>query len=364
MAGSLVVAASMRTVLVGGLVAGMAVAWAPASWAAAPPTAPPPPPRVTENVDQTLCPFPLDIIVTSARTQQRVPGGGIRLTGKVDVSLRNVVSNRKATLSASGPLTFYPATGSVTFEGHQLWTSQQTLAPYLATDGNGSLLAPNYFLSPSNLASKVIDPCALVADAPPSVQPVTTPAPWGLPAFALSQINFAHLIPLIGNLVRHNHDHLDVIINGHAVTVPAGVGQAEPQDLGPCPSGSAPSGDCATGHFFEAATAIAPLHTHSTSGIIHVEADRDVTSTLGQFFDEWGVSFNQTCVGAYCTGNSDFNQSCNCMSADRELRVYVDGNRVTTDPRAIVLTDRHEIAVVYGGPGDFGSVPSTYTAWP
>ena len=69
-------------------------------------------------------------------------------------------------------------------------------------------------------------------------------------------------------------------------------------------------------------------------------------------------------MGAYCTGNSDFNQGCNCMSADRELRVYVDGNRVTGDPRAMVLTDRHEIAVVYGGPGDFGSVPSTYTAWP
>jgi hypothetical protein len=48
-----------------------------------------------------------------------------------------------------------------------------------------------------------------------------------------------------------------------------------------------------------------------------------------------------------------------------ELRVFVDGKRVSRDRQSIVLSNRQEIAVVFGGPGDFGSVPSTYTGgWP
>ena len=96
-----------------------------------------------------------------------------------------------------------------------------------------------------------------------------------------------------------------------------------------------------------------PLHTHSSSGIIHVEPDRPGTYTLGEVFDEWGVRLSSTCIGGYCAGGGN------------ELRAYVNGKRVSGDPRQIVLTDRQEIAVVYGGPADFRSVPSKYTGgWP
>ena len=45
--------------------------------------------------------------------------------------------------------------------------------------------------------------------------------------------------------------------------------------------------------------------------------------------------------------------------------MYVDGKRVAGDPRNIVLGNRQEIAVVYGGPKAFRSVPSKYTGgWP
>jgi hypothetical protein len=103
---------------------------------------------------------------------------------------------------------------------------------------------------------------------------VATRAPWPLPAYALSQIDYAGLTPVLGNLTRHDHAHLDVIVDGRKVTVPAGVGQAEPVDGGPCPRNPTPVGDCASGHVFAARVANSPLHTHSTSGIIHVESDR------------------------------------------------------------------------------------------
>ena len=225
--------------------------------------------------------------------------------------------------------------------------------PYLSTDGKGSLDAPDFVLSSANSHADVIDPCALVAASPPSTQPVVTPAPWGLPASALSQIGYAGLTPLLGNLIRHDHVHLDVIVNGQAVTIPAGVGQAEPVDGGPCPAGTPPDGDCATGDLYYAQVAYSPLHTHSTSGVIHIGADRPTTFTLGEFFDEWGVRFSSSCLGGYCAGGG------------KQLRVYVNGIQVSGDPRNVVLTNHQEIAVVFGGPADFGSVPSTYTGgWP
>jgi hypothetical protein len=100
--------------------------------------------------------------------------------------------------------------------------------------------------------------------------------------------------------------------------------------------------------------AASPLQLHTSSGIVHLQSDRrDVTFTLGQFFDVWGVRFDSSCVGSHCTG------------AGKELRVFVDGERVAGDPRRIVLLDRRVIAVVYGGPGDFDAVPATYRLrWP
>ena len=150
--------------------------------------------------------------------------------------------------------------------------------------------------------------------------------------------------------------HLDLIVDRRRVTIPAGVGQAEPVDRGPGPCPPPPEsssiGDCAPGHFFAAKVALSPLHPHSTSGIIHIESDRNATFTLGQFFDEWRVRLSATCVGGYCTGGG------------KELRVYVDGRRVR-DPRQLVLEDRQEIAIVFGDVGHVPSVPSSYgKRWP
>jgi len=302
-----------------------------------------------ETVDNQLCAFPLDITVSNAGEMHRIGKTNVRVTGHADVTLRNLTTHATALLKASGPFAFDRTTHTATFSGVQLWFGGQ-FVPYLTTNGKGSFDA-NFVLTSASSNATVIDPCALVGPVP-SVQPVTGPAPWGLPTDALSQIKFAGLIPLIGSLIRHDHEHLDVIVNGQAVTVPAGVGQAEPQDFGPCPAGIT-NGDCATGHFVDALVAISPLHTHSSSGIIHVEADRSAVFTLGEFFNEWGVRLSQTCIGGYCADGSN------------EMRVYVNGTQVTGDPSAVVFSEHQEIAVIYGGPGAFNSVPSTYNGgWP
>ena len=308
------------------------------------------------SVDTGLCPFELDVQVTRAVRVRRVDGQPIQITGPTTVTLRNASTGRTATLQASGSSSLNRATGDLRFSGHQLWLAAENRVPYLSTTGRGSQLAPAFVVSGTALHRRVVDPCALVAASPPSTAPVTTPAPWGLPPFALSQIAYARLTPLIGNLVHHDHVHLDLIVNGRRITIPAGVGQAEPVDDGPGPCPRPPahlSGDCAPGHFFAPKVAISPLHPHTTSGIIHIESDRPGTFTLGQFFDEWGVRFDSSCLGGYCRGGG------------KELRVYVDGRRVPGDPRKLVLGDHQEIAVVFGGPGAFASVPATYRGrWP
>jgi len=312
--------------------------------------------QVSHGVDTRLCPFPLAITVKSRDQINQVVTTALRFRfiGPSTITLRNASTGRTAILNGSGSYSIDTTTGSVKFRGHQVWFwSTGKHVPFVSTDGPGSLDAPDYVLSGADSHARVIDPCALVAPSPPSTQPVTTPAPWGLPAYALSQINYAGLTPLLGTLLRHDHVHLDVIVNGQKVTIPAGVGLAEPGDSGPCPPAPVRVGDCAPGHVFTAQVANSPLHTHSTSGIIHIEPDRRGTFTLGQFFDEWGVRFNSSCVGGYCAGSG------------MKLRVFVDGNHVSRDPRSIVLTNRQEIAVVFGGPSEDGSVPSTYTGgWP
>ena len=308
-----------------------------------------------KSIDTGLCPFRLEVTVAGRSAPAGATALQFTFTGPSTITLRNASTGRTAVLTSSGSYSANPATGTVTFRGRHVWFwAAGNHVPFLTTDGAGSLKAPYFVLSGGMSHARVVDPCALVAPSPPSTRPATTPAPWGLPDYALSQIGYAGLTPLRGTLYRHDHVHLDLFVNGRKVTVPAGIGLAEPIDNGPCPNaGLGAQGDCVTRHIFTAEVANSPIHTHSTSGIIHIEPDRPGIFTLGQFFDEWGVRLSSDCVGGYCAGGG------------KQLRVYVNGKRSSGNPRSIVLTNRQEIAVVFGGRGDFGSVPSTYSGgWP
>jgi hypothetical protein len=137
-------------------------------------------------------------------------------------------------------------------------------------------------------------------------------------------------------LAYHVHAHLDVFLNGQAVTVPAGIG-INISDPGvhqfPGPGGTREYGgisQCAK-------PCISPLHTHDSSGILHTESATVTPNRLGQFFTEWGVRLTPTCVGPFCAPTAP-------------IAIFVDGARFQGDPGQIGLANHREIAVVIGSP--------------
>jgi hypothetical protein len=118
---------------------------------------------------------------------------------------------------------------------------------------------------------------------------------------------------------------LDVIVNGAPVQVPANIGIDEVRQR------------------------ISPLHSHDTTGVIHIESPTaPATFTLGQFFTEWQVSLAADHIGG--------------LTADgtHQLKAYVNGKPYTGDPAGLVLAAHDEIAIVYGTQAQQTNVPSTY----
>lgn len=159
-------------------------------------------------------------------------------------------------------------------------------------------------------------------------KPVASSVNWPAPSDASAQAKAAGL-PMLGQegQVLHIHSHLDVFVDGKAVTVPAEIGIDVPKQQ------------------------ISPLHTHDTTGVVHIESPVKADFTLGQFMTEWNVPISNDVLGSLKTGGG------------KELHVYVNGKEQTGDPAAIKLGAHEEIAVVYGSPADKVQVPSTY-AWP
>jgi hypothetical protein len=158
--------------------------------------------------------------------------------------------------------------------------------------------------------------------AMPSLQ--NGPPPWGTATADLAnrlQVLGLPALPQEGS-VLHIHQHIDVFVDGKPVTVPAGIGINE-------------------GSF------ISPIHTHDTSGVIHVESPTREDFTLGQVVAIWGVRFTATRLGGYIS------------TASHPIRFYVGGKPVTSDPHKIVLRAHQDIAVVVGKPPKH--VPSSYS---
>jgi hypothetical protein len=124
--------------------------------------------------------------------------------------------------------------------------------------------------------------------------------------------------------VFHIHAHLDIFKDGKPISVPSQIGINT--DAG----------------------CLYWLHTHDDSGVIHIESPLEREFTLGNFFDIWGESFNNTHL---------FDEEV----TNNTLSVYVNGNKVPTDMdyRSINLNAHDEIAIVYGVmPSD--RIPSNY----
>jgi hypothetical protein len=170
----------------------------------------------------------------------------------------------------------------------------------------------------------------------------STPAkdapPWPAPPNPLALARKAGLKPeRREQLAYHVHAHLDVFVNGKPVTVPAGIGiniKDPGVESGPDP---ATGGKSYGGIKLCAEPCISPLHTHDATGVLHTESATPTPNRLGQFFIEWGVRLDQSCVGGYC-------------SPQAPIAFFLDGKRYSGDPRQIGLKNHLEIAVVIGSP--------------
>jgi hypothetical protein len=157
-----------------------------------------------------------------------------------------------------------------------------------------------------------------------------TAPPWAAPTNVSERANLAGLNLLPNEtLDRHDHAHLDIIVDGKPVALPAYIGI----------EGGANS------------TGISSLHTHDDSGVIHIESPAGKRFTLGQVFDEWNVFLSPTEIGSLKNGTDG-----------KTLTYYLNGKKLTTDPNNLELLKHEEIAVVYGTAAENAKVkvPSTY----
>jgi hypothetical protein len=88
------------------------------------------------------------------------------------------------------------------------------------------------------------------------------------------------------------------------------------------------------------------LHTHAPSGIIHIEAPRRITPTLGTFFDIWGQPLSQHRVWRFTVDHG------------RQLRIFVDSSRFSGNPRSIELHDHTSVTLEIGPPFIPPPIPS------
>ena len=187
-------------------------------------------------------------------------------------------------------------------------------------------------------------PASPVRSASPSPSAGSAAVVWPAPPDPMDRTVAAGLKPQPKEfLTNHVHAHLDVFVDGKRVTVPAGIGIKIDDPAvhhGPMPDGSTSYGGIQLCN----EPCISPLHTHDDSGILHTESADARPNTLGEFFTEWGVTLDASCVATFC-------------SPATPIAIYVDGQRSSGDPRAIELTDHREIAIVIGTPP--AQIPST-----
>jgi hypothetical protein len=148
-------------------------------------------------------------------------------------------------------------------------------------------------------------------------------------------------------LVTHTHAHLDVFVDGTRIVVPAGIGI----DIGAdgVTETTTPDGtETEYGVAICDAPCISPLHTHLPEGVIHTESEEPNIEpyTLGQFFTQWGLTLDDSCVGEFCRDKTT-------------IEIYLNGEKHEGDPALIELISHLEIAMVIGKPP--ATIPESHT---
>lgn len=130
-------------------------------------------------------------------------------------------------------------------------------------------------------------------------------------------------IPAGGHENFHVHAMLHVYVNGLLSPVPAEIGIEASKG-------------------FETS-----LHTHDSTGIIHMEAPHRYPFTLGDFFAVWGVKLGPAQVGALTGLGGD------------HLHFYLNGKPLA-NPAAHVMHNGDSYVIGYGPDSSFPHTPNTF----
>jgi hypothetical protein len=198
-----------------------------------------------------------------------------------------------------------------------------------------------------------INPQPSPSPAQPTAPPAPTPTPVllaggqlvGTPTFPVGDTaTGGQGSPIDGlscgvpNQTFHIHSHLSIFHNGMHIADAVAIG--------------IPGAVITTmngGPYTNQGTCFYPLHTHDSSGIIHIEAAAPTSFTLGEVFDIWGEPLSARHIAGF----------------SGPMLIYVDANEhpiqatiYAGDPRAIVLTNHQQITIEVGAPYVY---PTFYT---
>lgn len=123
--------------------------------------------------------------------------------------------------------------------------------------------------------------------------------------------------------IVHYHAHVSIYINGSPVAISQGVGIAT-------------NSSC----FYW-------MHTHDTSGVVHIEAPNQQPYTLGNFFHIWSQQFPQLQYPLQLDNANGW-------------KVYVDGKPYNGDFHTIVLKSHMLVTLAYNSPK---AQPDTIFNW-
>lgn len=125
-------------------------------------------------------------------------------------------------------------------------------------------------------------------------------------------------------VAMHIHPHLTILDHGRAVAIPEDVGRPV------------------------AAQCLYWLHTHTPDGIIHIESPALREFSLRQFFDIWGQPLSRKNVAGAKPRPGE------------SVKIYVDGQAYSGDPRNIEFAQHLDIAILVGPPY---KKPVPFTQW-
>ena len=154
--------------------------------------------------------------------------------------------------------------------------------------------------------------------------PVTSPAaPLDTSVASLHAGQVVDSVPCLTQELpaQHIHIHLVVLQDGADVSVPAGIGVGRPWGIDP--DGFVSTGSC-----------FAWIHTHDTTGVVHIVGPEEKTYKLGQLFSVWGHPL---------AADAAFN-------FNGPVAVLVNGVRAGGDPREVELANFFNIVVEIGKP--------------